>query len=142
MVKQISVFIENKSGRLAEATRIVGNAGVNVRALAVADTSDFGVLRFISDDTAKAVAALKEAGFTATATEVLAAEVPDRPGGLADMLELFSENGINVEYLYAFFKKSHENAVIIIKVEDREKTVELLNSKGIKLMSADEIGTL
>jgi hypothetical protein len=142
MVKQISVFIENKSGRLAEATRAVGEAGVNIRALSVADTSDFGVLRFITDNTAKAVEALKAAGFTATATEVIAAEVPDRPGGLAEMLELFSNNGINVEYLYAFFKKSHQNAVIILKVEDWRKTVDLLNSKNIKLMTSEEIGTL
>ena len=142
MVKQISVFIENKSGRLAEATRAVGEAGVNIRALAVADTSDFGVLRFITDNTEKTVEALKSAGFTATATEVLAAEVPDRAGGLADMLELFSANGINVEYLYAFFKKSRENAVIILKVEDKQKTIDLLNSKNIRLMTSEEIGTL
>lgn len=142
MVKQISVFIENKSGRLADATRAVGEAGVNIRALAVADTSDFGVLRFIADDTAKAVEALKNAGFTATATEVFAAEVPDRPGGLAEMLDLFSNNGINVEYIYAFFKKTHENAVIILKVEDRQKALDLLNSKNIRLMTPEEIGTL
>lgn len=139
MVKQISVFIENKSGRLAEATRVIGNAGVNIRALSVADTSDFGVLRFIANDTDKALGALKDAGFTATATEVIAAEAPDTPGALAGLLEALSENEINVEYLYAFFRKSKENAVVILRVEDNEKALDLMRRGGIKVLQADEV---
>lgn len=142
MVKQISVFLENKTGRLAEATRAVGKAGVNIRALSVADTSDFGVLRFICDNTANAIIALKEAGFTATATEVVAAEVPDKPGGLADLLDVLGAKSINVEYMYAFFKKSHHNAVMILKVEDRMKTMDALEAGKIKILSAEDLSAL
>ena len=139
MVKQISVFLENKSGRLAEITRIIGENGINIRALSVADTSDFGVLRFIASDTDKALASLKQAGFTATATPVMAAEVPDTPGGLASLLEVLSSNGVNVEYLYAFFKKSGQNAVVILRVEDKDKALGLFESKGIKVLTPEEV---
>jgi hypothetical protein len=139
MVKQISVFLENKSGRLAEITRIIGEAGVNIRALSVADTSDFGVLRFIASDTDTALAALKGAGFTATATRVVAAEVPDQAGGLASLLEVLSSNGVNVEYLYAFFKKTGQNAVVILRVEDRDKTLDLFEKNGIKVLTPEEV---
>ena len=139
MIKQISVFIENKSGRMAEATRVIADAGVNVRALAVADTSDFGVLRLIADDPGKAIEALKSKGFTAMANDVLAVKVPDQPGGLAQLLESLSANGINVEYLYAFFEKTRENAVIILKVDDVEKTTGIFQKGGIVLISAEEI---
>lgn len=139
MVKQISVFIENKSGRLAEATRVVGSAGVNIRALSVADTSDFGVLRLIADNTDKALAALKGAGFTATATDVIAVEVADKPGGLAELLDKMGGMEINVEYLYAFFKKSRENAIVIIRVEEQARALKLLSDGGFKLLSAEEV---
>lgn len=139
MVKQISIFIENKSGRMAEATRVMAEAGVNIRALAVADTSEFGVLRLICDDVDKALNALKGEGFTATANNVLAAEVPDRPGGLAELLEKLRDNEINVEYLYAFFRTSKQNAVIIIRVDDREKTAKVLEEGGIKLLTPEEV---
>jgi hypothetical protein len=139
MVKQISLFLENKSGRLAEATRAIGNAGVNIRALSVADTSDFGVLRFIADDTDKALSALKAAGFTAAATQVIAAQVPDRAGGLADLLDVLGAAGVNVEYMYAFFKKSHDDAVIILRVEDKDATVKALTDGGIRILSAQEV---
>lgn len=139
MVKQISVFLENKSGRLAEITRIIGEAGVNIRALSVADTSDFGVLRFIASDTDKALDALKAAGFTATATRVIAAEAPDKPGGLAILLDVLSSNGVNVEYLYAFFHKSGENAVVILRVEDKEKTLDLFGKHGIKVLTPEQV---
>jgi hypothetical protein len=139
MVKQISVFIENKSGRLAEATRAIGDAGVNIRALSVADTSDFGVLRFIADDTDKALAALKGAGFTATATGVIAVESQDSPGALAELLEKLCAGEINVEDLYAFFRTSKENAVVILRVEDNEKTLELMRKGGIKVLQAEDV---
>ncbi len=139
MVKQISVFIENKSGRMAEATRAISDAGVNIRALAVADTSELGVLRLICDDMDKALGALKDAGFTATANNVIAAQVPDRPGGLADLLEKLRDNGINVEYLYAYFTKTTDNAVVIIRVDDKEKTAETLEGGGIRLLSPEEV---
>lgn len=142
MVRQISVFLENKSGRLAEITRIIGEAGVNIRALSVADTSDFGVLRFIASDTDKALDALKAAGVTATATRVIAAEAPDRPGGLASLLQVLSDNGVNVEYLYAFFHKSGQNAVVILRVEDKEKTLDIFEKNGIKVLTPEEVYTV
>ncbi|HOO55745.1 MAG TPA: ACT domain-containing protein [bacterium] len=142
MVKQISVFLENKSGRLAEATEAIGESGVNIRALSVADTSDFGILRCIVSDTEKTLKVLKERGFTASATEVVAAEVPDSPGGLAGMLQMLQENGINVEYLYAFVTKSRDNAVVILRVENNEGAIALLEKGGIKTLSEEEANNL
>ena len=104
--EQISVFLENKAGRLCEVTGVLAEANVNIRALALADTSDFGVLRLIVDNTEKAKDALKKAGFTVGKTNVLAVEVPDRPGGLYEILHLLQTSSINVEYMYAFVQQS------------------------------------
>src|ERR1700692_1480294 len=104
-VEKISIFIENKSGRLAEVTGILGNAGVNIRALSLADTSDFGILRLIVNDRDKAMTVLKEYDFTVSRTEVVAVEVPDRPGGLAGILQSLDNEKINVEYMYAFVER-------------------------------------
>src|SRR3954453_17717469 len=112
-VEQISIFIENKSGRLAEVTRVLGEAGVNIRALSLADTSDFGILRLIVNDREKAKEILKEKGFTVSKTEVVAVEVPDQPGGLSLILQALDAAVINVEYMYAFVERCGENAVII-----------------------------
>lgn len=103
MAKQISVFLENKAGRLAHVTRVLGEAGINIRALSIADTSDFGILRIIVNDPEKAYRILKEADFTVSETEVIAVQVPDSPGGLATVLEQMSDADLNIEYLYAFF---------------------------------------
>ncbi len=139
MVKQISVFIENKSGRLAEITNVIGTAAVNIRAFTVADTSDFGVLRFIADKPDTAISALRQAGFTATATPVIAAEVPDRPGGLADLLDRLGKCDINVEYMYAFFQKCGGNAIVIIRVESPEQALAAIVEAGVKLLEDSEI---
>ncbi|HOV42587.1 MAG TPA: ACT domain-containing protein, partial [Syntrophothermus lipocalidus] len=120
MVKQISVFLENKAGRLASVTRVLGDAGINIRALSIADTSDFGVLRLIVNDPDKAYRILKEAGFTVSQTDVVAVSVPDRPGGLAEILEVMAEADINIEYLYAFIGTTARNALVIFKVEDNQ----------------------
>ena len=104
-VEQISIFLENKSGRLAEVTRIIADAGVNIRSLSLADTTDFGVLRLIVDQTDRAQQILKANGFTGGKTDVLAVAVPDRPGGLAKILEVLDGEGINVEYMYAFVQR-------------------------------------
>ncbi|RMG58106.1 MAG: ACT domain-containing protein, partial [Deltaproteobacteria bacterium] len=111
-VEQISIFLENKSGRLAEVTGILADAGINIRALSLADTADFGILRLIVNDTEKAKEVLKAHGFTVGKTEVVAIEVPDRPGGLAGILRELKGENINVEYMYAFVQKSGENAII------------------------------
>ncbi len=142
MVRQISVFLENKFGRLAEATEAIGAGGVNLRALSVADTSDFGILRCIVNDTDKALAILKDKGFTANATGVVAAEVPDVPGGLAVLLKIPRDNDVNVEYLYAFVEKSHDNAIVILRTEDLEKTEKLLKEGGVRVLTEADVASL
>ena len=112
-VEQISVFLENKAGRLAEVTSILAEANINIRALSLADTSDFGVLRLIVNDNQKASDTLKNRGFTIGKTDVVAVEVEDRPGGLHKILEVLNSSQINVEYMYAFAPYSGDKAVMI-----------------------------
>ncbi len=116
--KQISVFLENKSGRLAEVTRILGEGDINLRAMSIADTADFGILRLIADNSDRALKILDSNNFTAKVTDVLAVEVPDKPGGLAQVMKVFSENDVNIEYLYVSLERNKDNAVIIFKVEN------------------------
>lgn len=139
MAKQISIFLENKEGRLAHVTRILGEAGINIRALSIADTSDFGILRIIVNDPYKTFQVLHEAGFTVSETEVLAVQVPDTPGGLADVLEQLSQENLNIEYLYAVLGSSSNQALIIFKVEDNEKAQQTFEKRGIKFLSDEEL---
>ena len=133
MAKQISVFLENKAGRLSHVTRVLGDAGINIRALSIADTSDFGILRLIVNDPGKAYRILKEADFTVSETEVVAVQVPD-PGGLATVLEQMAESGLNIEYLYAFLGTSEKDALVVFKVEDLAKACNTFEAKGIKFI--------
>ncbi len=134
-VKQISVFVENTSGRLAEVTRLLAAAKVNLRAITIADTADFGILRIIADDAARAVDAFKNAGFTAKVTEVIGVEVPDRPGGLADVMEIFHREGVNIEYLYASLEHVKDKAVVIFKVEDVAHGLKICEQHKLALIS-------
>ncbi len=138
-VEQISIFIENKSGRLAEVTRILGEAGVNIRALSLADTSDFGILRLIVNDRETAKKVLKDNGFTVSKTEVVAIEVPDRPGGLSDILHTLDSESVNVEYMYAFVERCGENAVIIFRFDEIERAIEVLQSKGFHVLEGERL---
>jgi hypothetical protein len=138
-VEQISVFIENKSGRLAEIARLLGEAGINIRALSLADTSDFGILRLIVNDREKANQLLKEKGFTVSKTEVVAVEVPDRPGGLSEILQTLDSEAINVEYMYAFVERCRENAVIIFRFDETEKAIKVLTDKGIYVLEGERL---
>ena len=138
-VEQISIFIENKFGRLAEVTRILGDAGVNIRTLSLADTSDFGILRLIVNDTEKAKGVLKEKGFTVSKTEVVAVEIPDRPGGLADILQVLDSDGINVEYMYAFVERCGENAVMIFRFDETGKAIAALTAKGFNVLPGERL---
>jgi hypothetical protein len=138
-VEQISIFIENKSGRLAEVTGILGEAGVNIRALSLADTSDFGILRLIVNDRETAKQVLKEKGFTVSKTEVVAIEVPDRPGGLSEILQALDNDSINVEYMYAFVERCGENAVIIFRFDDTEKAIQTLVGKGFNVLEGERL---
>lgn len=138
-VEQISIFIENKSGRLAEVTSILGTAGVNIRALSLADTSDFGILRLIVNNREKAMSALKERGFTVSKTEVVAVEVPDQPGGLASILFELDGAAINVEYMYAFVERCGANAVIIFRFDETDKAIATLNAKGFNMLDGERL---
>lgn len=139
MAKQISVFLENKAGRLSHVTRVLGEAGINIRALSIADTSDFGILRIIVSDPNKAYQILKEAGFTVSETEVIAVQVPDSPGGLAMVLEQMSGENLNIEYLYAFLGTAENDALVIFKVEDFERARKTFTKKGIKFLDENEL---
>lgn len=128
-VKQISVFLENKSGRLAQVTRILGDNLINIRALSIADTTDFGILRLIVDQPEEANRILRAEGFMVSETAVIAVEVPDRPGGLADILATLGLAGINIEYLYAFIGQSSSKAQVIFRVDDCDKAIDVLQGK-------------
>lgn len=141
-VEQISIFIENKSGRLAEITRILGDAGINIRALSLADTSDFGILRLIVNDVETAKAVLKEKGFTVSKTEVVAVEVPDRPGGLSSLLQTLDANQINVEYMYAFVERCGGNAVIIFRFDETDKAISVLKSQSFTILEGERLYSL
>jgi len=138
-VKQVSVFLENKEGRLYEMCRALGNAGINMRALCVAETMDYGVVRLIADNPKKAVDVLRNEGFTVAETDVLAVEIPDRPGGLADVLGVLARAGINVEYLYCFVEPSGDRAIDVMRVEDIEGAMKVLEAAGINVVHGDDI---
>jgi len=138
-VRQLSIFLENRSGRLAEVTEILGKAAINIRALSLADTSDFGILRVIVSDSDKAFRILEGNGFTVTGTDVLAVEVEDKPGGLARVLRLLDEDEVNVEYMYAFMEKLTDHALLIFRIEDIEGAIEICRKHGIKILSEKEV---
>ncbi len=139
MVKQISIFLENKCGRMIRVSEVLGEAGINIRALSIADTSDFGILRLIVDQPEKACAVLREKGFMASVTEVIAVEVPDVPGGLAKVLTPLEAAGINIEYLYAFVQKRTEDALILMRVENIPAALHALQENGIPVIGSERI---
>jgi len=141
-VEQISIFLENKSGRLAEVTRILGESGVNIRALSLADTTDFGILRIIVNDNEKAKDVLKKNNFTVGKTEVIAVEVPDNPGGLAGILEIIKSENLNVEYMYAFVERSGEYAVIIFRFDEIDRAIKVLGEKGVTVLPGEKVYAL
>ncbi len=141
-VEQISIFLENKPGALAEVTTILGEAGVNIRALSLADTKDFGILRLIVNDTEKAKEVLGKRGFTVRKTEVVAIEVPDRPGGLAEILRILAAAHINVEYLYAFVQQSGENALIIFRFDETDRAIKVLAEHNVKILEGEKVYSL
>ncbi len=141
-VEQISVVLENKSGRLAEVATVLAGAGINIRALSLADTTDFGILRLIVNNTEKAKQVLKENGFTVGKTEVIAVEVPDRPGGLAHILSVMTEEGVNVEYMYAFVQRSGGNAIIIFRFDELEKAIHALQKAGVVILKGEDVYAL
>jgi hypothetical protein len=139
MIKQISVFVENKKGRLARITEVLGQGGIDLIALSIADTTNFGIMRCIVSNPDKAIALLKDNGFTASTTEVIVAEVVDQPGGLSRVLDLLDRADISVEYLYSFVRTPNENALILFRVEDIAAAVETLKAGGVKLLEEKDI---
>jgi len=141
-VEQIAVFLENKSGRLAEITAILADNGINIRALSVADTADFGILRLIVDKVPEAEKALRANGFTVGKTNVIAVEVADKTGGLANVLKSIEQAGLNVEYMYAFVNKTGENAVLIFRFDEMDRAIESLQKDGFTILQSKEIYSL
>lgn len=139
LAEQISVFVENKEGRLAEITAILRDARVNIRALSLADTTDFGVLRLIVDDNDKAEQALRKEGFTVGRTKVLAVEVVDEPGGLNEVLDPLWMQNLNVEYMYAFANPKGKNAIMVFRFDDHEKALKILKEQQIHVITAEEV---
>ena len=139
-VQQLSVFVENKSGRLAEITEAIAKAGVDIRALTIADTRDFGILRLIVDDPRKAEDVLREAGMTVSITSVLMMGLSDRPGEFAKAMRVLADNAISVEYMDAFVSKDSGKASIIIRTDELERGIEVLKENGVTILTQEDIG--
>ena len=142
IVKQICVFLENRKGRLAELTHLLGENKINIRAISLADTSDFGIVRLIVNDTEKAHQVLKKAGLTATINNVIAVEVADKPGGLASVLAILQSAGQNVEYLYGFLEKKTDKAIMIFRFDEIDAALNVLKEHGVSLLSDQELRDL
>ncbi len=138
-IKQISVFIENRPGRLVEVVDLLGKNNINLKALSLADSSDFGIARLIVKGTDEAVEILKNSGFTTSVTNTLACLIDDKPGALANILTLLANNNINIEYMYGFASPIKDKAVMVFKLSDLDKAQGLLNENGIELLSQEEI---
>ncbi len=141
-VNQISVFVENKAGQLAELTTVLQENGIDMRALSVADSSDFGIVRMIVNDTYAAIRIVKEAGYVCSATPVVALAIPDEPGSLQRILTILRDGEINLEYMYAFTTRKKDLAYMILRVEEMEKATQVLTRSGIKLIDQDELNSL
>ena len=138
-VEQISIFLENKPGGLEKVTRILRDVNINIRTLAVADTSDFGIVRMIVNNVETATRVLKENGFTVSRTTVVAVEVPDRPGGLHSILEVISKENVNIAYMYAFVEKSGGNAVMLFRFDQQDKAIDVLVKNGINVLPGEKL---
>ncbi len=140
--KQVCVFLENQKGRVAEVTRLLADEGINIRALSLADMPDFGVLRLIVNDRTRCVRALKDRGFVVQETEVIAAEIEDRPGGLSRIVEVMDREDINIEYIYAFVEKKENQAIVVFKIDDAARAAQALARSGVSILSEDAIQNL
>lgn len=143
-IKQISVFVENKPGRLATITKFLGENHVDIRALSIADTRDFGILRLIVDNPDQTITLLREAGYTVSITSVIAVAMSDEPGSLAKVLEILYMAGITVEYMYAFITRTKDHAYVVLRVEDTKdgRARDILMNNDIHLASSEDIYSL
>jgi len=138
-IKQISAFIENRPGRLAFMLSVLAKAGIDIRALSIADTTNYGILRLIVDNPEKAKEVLQEEGITVSITNVIGISVPDKPGGLSSVLDQLSSVGIDVSYLYAFVNHAHDEAFVIVRVDDVDKALEVLRKNNVKILTESDI---
>ncbi|HBN83954.1 MAG TPA: acetolactate synthase [Clostridiales bacterium] len=136
LIKQVSVFLENKRGRIEKVTKCLADEGINIRALSIADTTDFGILRMILSDPDQAGSVLRENGFTVTITDVIALTVDDQPGGLSRALSIIGKNNIGIEYIYAFIGKSQGKAQVVLRTETPETSAKLLQEAGYEVLDS------
>ena len=141
-VKQISVFLENKHGRLAQVTKTLGDNKINIRAMSIADTTDFGILRLITSDPDASLQALQRADFTVSVTDVIAVEIDDSPGGLSKVLDILQQANINIEYLYAFVQKNSDAALVVFRVEQLDEAIHVLQQNKVNILPGDRVYTL
>lgn len=139
-VQQISVFLENRSGQLAEVTRVLADNGIDMRAISIAETSDYGVLRLIVDDTEKATSILLSHGFILSMTPVTVVVVPDCAGGLAPVLETIADGELSIEYMYSLFTHREGKAYMVFRITDEAKFMQLLTAHGLKIADKEELG--
>jgi len=137
--RQISVFIDNRPGRLASVAQVLKEEGIDIRAISMADAPDFGIFRVVVEDTDRARAALKQRGFVTEVSDVIAVEVEDRPGGLADVLAVFAEHQLNVEYMYAFLTERSGKAIIFFRFEDTDRAVSALRAAGMPVICGERL---
>ena len=138
-ITQISVFLENRKGRLFEVCSLLGENNINIRALTIAETESFGVLRIVVDNSDVAVKLLKDSGFVANLTHVVAVEVGDKPGGLASVLKIFADNDVNIEYMYGFVEKFSDKALLVFRFADTDLAQQILSKNDIKVVTEKEI---
>jgi hypothetical protein len=136
-VKQLSVFIENKAGRVSEITGVLGDAGVNIRGFSISDTADYGIVRLIVDKPEVGDKALQDAGFTLKVTEVICLDLPDHPGGLAGVLQVVSDAGVNIEYVYSLI-----GTYVVINVADIDRSISLLRGQPVQLVTQEQIALI
>ena len=142
LVKQVSIFVENKEGRIKKAIDTLAKENINIRALSIADTTKYGILRLIVSDNNKAIEALEKDGFIVKENEVIILAVPDEPNGLNSTLAVFDEKGINLEYLYAFVSSKTDEAIVVMRLENMEKAIEALKNSNVKILETEDIKDL
>ncbi len=138
-VTQLSVFLENKKGRLYDAACVLGKAGVDIKALTIAESEDFGVLRMVVNKPDQALEALKAGGFVASITDIVAVEVSDQPGGLAAILKILNEQNINLEYMYAFGEKNADKAIVVFRFDDPDRAIAVLTKNSIRVLGKKDV---
>ena len=141
-VKQISIFVENKEGRIKKAIDTLAKENIHIRALSIADTTKYGILRLIVSDNDKAIEALEKDGFIVKENDVIILAVPDEPNGLNSTLSVFDEKGINLEYLYAFVSSKTDEAIVVMRLENMEKAIEALQDSDVKILETEDIKDL